>query len=112
MKWCLNTSCLPWNSNSGVFTPTKDEQSVQKVEDSDNNVPKEATVEVGILQRFLLDWRSISLLLFFYTLQGLPLGLQGSVPLIIQSHNVTYNEQAAFSLSGWPFSLKLVCTYL
>ncbi|XP_068939537.1 acetyl-coenzyme A transporter 1 [Petaurus breviceps papuanus] len=51
---------------------------------------------------------SILLLLFLYVLQGIPLGLAGSVPLILQSKNVSYTDQAFFSLVFWPFSLKLL----
>ncbi|XP_058406442.1 acetyl-coenzyme A transporter 1 isoform X1 [Diceros bicornis minor] len=51
---------------------------------------------------------SILLLLFFYVLQGIPLGLAGSIPLILQSKNVSYTDQAFFSFVFWPFSLKLL----
>lgn len=51
---------------------------------------------------------SVALLLFLYVLQGIPLGLAGSVPLILQSKNVSYTDQAFFSLVFWPFSLKLL----
>ncbi|XP_072474765.1 acetyl-coenzyme A transporter 1 [Notamacropus eugenii] len=51
---------------------------------------------------------SLLLLLFLYVLQGIPLGLAGSIPLILQSQNVSYTDQAFFSLVFWPFSLKLL----
>lgn len=51
---------------------------------------------------------SILLLLFLYVLQGIPLGLAGSIPLILQSRNISYTDQAFFSLVFWPFSLKLL----
>lgn len=51
---------------------------------------------------------SVSLLLFLYVLQGIPLGLAGSIPLILQSKNVSYTDQAFFSFVFWPFSLKLL----
>lgn len=54
------------------------------------------------------ELRSVSLLLFLYVLQGIPLGLAGSVPLILQSRNVSYTDQAFFSFVFWPFSLKLL----
>lgn len=58
------------------------------------------------------DWRkdksSISLLLFLYLLQGVPLGMAASIPLIIQSHGTSWSQQATFSLAFWPFSLKLI----
>lgn len=51
---------------------------------------------------------NILLLLFLYILQGIPLGLAGSIPLILQSKNVSYTDQAIFSFVFWPFSLKLL----
>ncbi|XP_017570912.1 acetyl-coenzyme A transporter 1 [Pygocentrus nattereri] len=51
---------------------------------------------------------NVSLLLFLYILQGIPLGLAGSIPLIMQSKNVSYRDQAYFSFVFWPFSLKLL----
>lgn len=50
---------------------------------------------------------NILLLLFLYVLQGIPLGLAGSIPLILQSKSVSYRDQAFFSFVFWPFSLKL-----
>lgn len=51
---------------------------------------------------------SVSLLLFLYVLQGIPLGLAGSVPLILQTKKASYSDQAFFSFVFWPFSLKLL----
>ncbi|XP_055030358.1 acetyl-coenzyme A transporter 1 [Misgurnus anguillicaudatus] len=51
---------------------------------------------------------NVALLLFLYVLQGIPLGLAGSIPLIMQSKNVSYRDQAYFSFVFWPFSLKLL----
>ncbi|KAL4647002.1 acetyl-coenzyme A transporter 1 isoform X2 [Arapaima gigas] len=70
-------------------------------EDKDESRPKGHTgigAELG----------SISLLLFLYVLQGIPLGLAGSIPLILQGKNVSYKDQAYFSFVFWPFSLKLL----
>ena len=50
---------------------------------------------------------NVLLLLFLYVLQGIPLGLAGSIPLILQSKTVSYKDQAFFSFVFWPFSLKL-----
>lgn len=50
---------------------------------------------------------NVLLLLFLYILQGIPLGLAGSIPLILQSKSVSYKDQAFFSFVFWPFSLKL-----
>nr|CAG4644720.1 EOG090X04K8 [Leptodora kindtii] len=54
------------------------------------------------------DGKNIVLLLLLYLLQGIPLGLIASIPLMLQNRQVSYKEQAQFSLVYWPFSLKLL----
>lgn len=58
------------------------------------------------------DWRKdrwdIMLLLFLYLLQGIPLGMAASIPLIIQTYGASWSQQATFSFAFWPFSLKLL----
>lgn len=63
------------------------------------------------------DFGSILLLLFLYLLQvfqkiilknkknfqGVPLGLIAAIPLILQSKEITYAQQAVFSFAYWPF---------
>ncbi|KAJ6669422.1 hypothetical protein lerEdw1_008231, partial [Lerista edwardsae] len=63
---------------------------------------------VGCPTGYRAELGSILLLLFLYVLQGIPLGLAGSIPLILQSKNVSYKDQAFFSFVFWPFSLKLL----
>ncbi|XP_060098354.1 acetyl-coenzyme A transporter 1 [Heteronotia binoei] len=62
---------------------------------------------IGSPRGYRAELGSILLLLFLYVLQGIPLGLAGSIPLILQSKNVSYTDQAFFSFVFWPFSLKL-----
>ncbi|KAB7496938.1 Acetyl-coenzyme A transporter 1 [Armadillidium nasatum] len=54
------------------------------------------------------DVGNILLLMLLYILQGIPLGLAGSIPMILQQRNVSYKDQATFSLAFWPFSIKLL----
>ncbi|CAH0398378.1 unnamed protein product [Chilo suppressalis] len=54
------------------------------------------------------DEVNIAVLLFLYTLQGIPLGLAAAVPMLLQNRGITYTQQAEFSLVYWPFSLKLL----
>ena len=58
------------------------------------------------------NWRkdqgNIILLTFLYVLQGIPLGLAGTVPIMLQSMGVSYKEQAVFSFVYWPFAIKLL----
>ncbi len=54
-----------------------------------------------------LDRNNILLLTFLYILQGIPIGLSASIPLVLSSR-VTFRQQALFSLVTLPFSLKLL----
>ncbi|XP_022165986.1 acetyl-coenzyme A transporter 1-like [Myzus persicae] len=55
------------------------------------------------------DWLNFFLLLLLYTMQGIPFGLTLAMPIILQSNkNVSYKDQAMFSLVAWPDSLKLI----
>ena len=54
------------------------------------------------------DYMNICILVFLYVLQGIPLGLAGSIPLILQSRKASYADQAVFSFVSWPFSVKLL----
>ena len=54
------------------------------------------------------DYSNIMLLIFLYVLQGIPLGLGGSIPMLLQSRKVSYKDQAMFSFIYWPFSIKLL----
>merc|ERR1711935_456296 len=54
------------------------------------------------------DGISLAILFLLYVLQGIPLGLAGSIPMLLQQRGKTYQEQAKFSFVFWPFSLKLL----
>lgn len=54
------------------------------------------------------DYANIVFLTFLYFLQAIPLGLTGSLPYILSSHNVSYADQGTFSFAFWPFSIKLL----
>ena len=54
------------------------------------------------------DRGNIALLIFLYVLQGIPLGLAGSIPYLLTSRSVSYKDQAMFSFAFWPFSVKLL----
>lgn len=59
-------------------------------------------------QNLKKDLNSISLLMFLYFLQGIPIGLTGSLPFILSSRKISYADQGTFSFALWPFSLKLL----
>ena len=52
------------------------------------------------------DWGNMWLLLGLYFLQGIPIGLAASMPLLLKSKGATYSQLALFELSSWPYSLK------
>ncbi|RWS13296.1 acetyl-coenzyme A transporter 1-like protein [Dinothrombium tinctorium] len=54
------------------------------------------------------DYMNLFLLLVLYFMQGIPLGINDVIPLILVNKGVTYDKQALFSFSQWPFSLKLL----
>jgi PAT family acetyl-CoA transporter-like MFS transporter 1 len=54
------------------------------------------------------DGAAITLLMFLYLLQGIPLGLAGCLPYLLQDRKVSYTDQAVLSLIFWPYSVKLL----
>ena len=49
----------------------------------------------------------VLILFFLYCLQGIPLGLKDAIPLILTKKGIPYTDQATFSISGYPFSMKV-----
>ena len=54
------------------------------------------------------DKLHVCILLFLYCLQGIPLGLKSSIPLILTRRSVPYTEQARFTIASYPFSMKVL----
>jgi len=50
------------------------------------HVPKAVPCTIG-------DRLNIAILLFLYTLQGVPLGLSAAIPITMQKKHITYKEQ-------------------
>lgn len=46
------------------------------------------------------DEINIAVLLFLYTLQGIPLGLAGAVPMLLQNRGITYTQQVCIHLKS------------
>jgi len=91
-------------------------QKVEKKEDNNNDGDKEAAeippteeaTKGGLWKDLEGDKFHVLVLFFLYVLQGIPLGLINAVPLILTDRDVSYKEQAAFSFSSYPFSMKLL----
>lgn len=41
------------------------------------------------------EYTNICLLLFLYVLQGVPLGISTSIPMILQNKNISYKDQVS-----------------
>ncbi|RWS18641.1 acetyl-coenzyme A transporter 1-like isoform X1, partial [Leptotrombidium deliense] len=54
------------------------------------------------------DYGNLALLIFLYILQGIPLGIVVTIPLIMASNNVSYSLQAIFSFARYPYVMKLI----
>ena len=91
-------------------------KEVKEVEISEN-APSKKRFPFNIIEKSTMlknlqgDFLHVCILFFLYCLQGIPLGLKSSIPLILTRRNVPYADQATFSISGYPFSMK-VHTYI
>ena len=98
----------------GGRSSSKEAESNEYNAVSSNNMDFEKTdIENGDKNRanssnLYVDRYNIALLTFLYILQGIPLGLAGSIPYLLQSRKVSYKDQAVFSFVYWPFSVKLL----
>ena len=45
------------------------------------------------------EFINISLLMFLYILQGVPLGISSSIPMILQNKNASYKDQVTLFIS-------------
>ncbi|KAF0741191.1 Uncharacterized protein FWK35_00035261, partial [Aphis craccivora] len=56
------------------------------------------------------DWHNIFVLVLMYTMQGIAgMGLFVGIPALLQiNKNVTYKDQALFSMVTWPLNLKMI----
>lgn len=86
----------------------KDEAENLAEKENETQDRNEAPVREGILKELEGDKMHVLVLFFLYVLQGIPLGLGNSIPLILIERDVAYKEQAKFSFAGYPFAMKLL----
>ena len=86
------------------FDPDTDSRDAEKFSEA----PPNKTSFSALLRKLSKDRNSIFLLMMLYVLQGIPLGLSASVPMLLQAKKVGYKQQAMFSFVSWPFSIKLI----
>ena len=73
-----------------------------------NEMMEESKIKSDTKPNLRKDRGNIAVLVFLYVLQGIPLGLAGAMPMLLQARKVAYKDQATFSLVFWPFSMKLL----
>jgi PAT family acetyl-CoA transporter-like MFS transporter 1 len=88
---------------SRLYTVTGDSNVTLQVDLSDSKRKASSSSVVGMEDKI-----GMVLLLLLYTLQGIPMGLCGSIPLIMKERGVSYEGLSLFSLVSIPFSLKLL----
>lgn len=54
------------------------------------------------------EYGNIALLLLLYTLQGVPMGFSGVMPLIMKERGASFSDLGTFSFSSYPFTMKLL----
>lgn len=93
----------------GSSTSSSSEDENNNNNNSKNDQQKAKSIAAAASKSTLKkDYGNIALLMFLYFLQGIPLGLTGSLPFILSSRKVSYADQGTFSFAFWPFSLKLL----
>jgi hypothetical protein len=70
--------------------------------------PPTTTTTTTTTSMSISDQVSILILILLYTLQGIPMGLSASIPVILKEKGASYGSLSLFSLVSLPFSLKLL----
>ena len=56
------------------------------------------------------DEKNIAILFFLYLLQGIPLGLSNSIPMLLQNHGVSYKQQVCILFNNEYLVLECIFT--
>ena len=86
MMTSSDNSIINNNNNNNTMKNNKDDDKMKKNNDTFN----------------------ILILILLYTLQGIPMGLHSSLPLIMKERGISYEGLSLFSLVSLPFSMKLL----
>lgn len=103
----LRTGLTSQDEPLGDSIPPKPPGSFLSIPDPESD-PSKKMDKISMRERMLKDKSSIMVLLLLYVLQGIPMGLSGSIPIILQTKKIGYRQQALFSLVTWPFTIKLL----
>jgi MFS transporter, PAT family, solute carrier family 33 (acetyl-CoA transportor), member 1 len=88
---------------SRMYAASDDKKPLLPSDSADNKKESTAANQLSMDDRV-----GMIVLLLLYTLQGIPMGLCGSIPLIMKERGVSYEGLSLFSLVSVPFSLKLM----
>ena len=104
-----STSSLSINSSSSSSSPSTEDTIITSSSRVENTTSTSTSTTPSLPAPSLQgEYKNMILLLFLYFLQGIPMGLAGSVPLFLASKGASFSDQAVFSLASWPYSLKLL----
>lgn len=94
---------LELENNNGPQPPSYNEVTVARKK----TLGEKIIAKSEMLKNLEGDKLHVCILLFLYCLQGIPLGLKSSIPLILTRRSVPYTEQARFTIASYPFSMKV-----
>jgi len=95
-------------AKAGCCCSTEHQLDAAEVDEVEGGVESKTRGFHTFWQELKGDRLDLMLLLFLYTLQGLPIGLAESIPLLLSERGVSYEDQAQFNSVFYPFSCKLV----
>ncbi|KAJ1432975.1 acetyl-coenzyme A transporter 1-domain-containing protein [Ochromonadaceae sp. CCMP2298] len=99
---------------SGRESSTTQRKKMRGIDDSSSRDDSPSDIDKSLPDSSSLgglnnqDRISMAVLILLYTLQGIPLGLSGSIPLLLKEKGASYEALSLFSLVSIPFSLKLL----
>ena len=73
----------------------------------EKNAEDDKSVDIHPPTNIAKDWDKIIFLTLLYCIQGVPVGLVQSVSFLMSSRHVSYADQGTFSMTLWPYSMKL-----
>ena len=99
-------------SSSKSDTDNNNDNKIAVEQSSENEQKKTLAQKIisksEMLQNLEGDKLHVVILLFLYCLQGIPLGLRDAIPLMLTRKNVPYTDQAKYSISAYPFAMKVL----
>ena len=95
-------------SSTNPFENNTEASGLVEVPNAESKVESIPEPEAPKKTNLAKDKWNICLLFVLYFLQGVPLGLCGSISAILTFRGIPYSALGTFSFVYWPFSLKLL----